>query len=274
MAVPIFKRLESIRSTDPELTPANWCKVQPCKKVTIGSREIILTQPSSSFLVYLLGFLTTGLGIFFLSSRGDELSRLWWGISMVLWGTGALLAGTSYQAFGSEIKCAGRKICTWTSWWEVVYLIFQQLSMDAMLAAVAYSCTEGMLRSLLLLYALAVGTLYTISTLIGGIAAVKPLITFRWMVWVSAPILVVVFIINIYRYYTINDPMDLVLLTAWMLLVLTSCAYCLYDKLNITEKLWGGRKIWFSQNDILHVCLILWMIYIATTVASLIKDSG
>lgn len=274
MKVSIFKRLESIHSTEPELTPASWCEVQPCKKITIGSREIILTQPSSSFLVYLLGFLTVGIGFFFLSSRGDQISRLWWGISMLLWGTGALLAGTSYQAFGYEIKCAGRKTCTWTSWWEVVYLIFQQLSMDAMLVAVAYSSTEGMLRRLLLLYALVTGTLYTISTFLGGIVPVKSLITFRWMVWVSTPVLVVVFIINGYRYYTNNDPMDLALVATWTLLILTSCTYSLYDRLNITEKLWKDRGIWFSQNDILHVCLIFWMIYIATTVTSLIRDIG
>jgi hypothetical protein len=274
MKVSIFKRLESIHSTDPELTPANWCVLQPCKKITIGSRKIILTQPSSSFLVYLLGFLTTGIGLFFLFTRGDQISRLWWGISMLLWGIGALLAGTSYQAFGYEIKCAGRTTCSWTSWWEVVYLIFQQLSMDSMLVAVAYSSAEGMVRWLLLLYALITGALYTISTFLGGLIPVKSLITFRWMVWVSTPVLVIVFIINGYRYYTSNDPMDLALIATWMLLILTSCTYSLYDRLNITEKLWKARGIWFSQNDILHVCLIFWMIFIATTVASLIRDIG
>ncbi len=68
--------------------------------------------------------------------------------------------------------------------------------------------------------------------------------------------------------------MDLALVVTWMLLILTSCIYSLYDRQKITEKLWKDRGIWFSQNDILHVCLIFWMIYIATTVTSLIRDIG
>jgi len=48
----IFGRLQSIPYTNPEVTPANWCAIQPCKQVRIGTREIILTQPSSTFLVY------------------------------------------------------------------------------------------------------------------------------------------------------------------------------------------------------------------------------
>jgi hypothetical protein len=67
--------------------------------------------------------------------------------------------------------------------------------------------------------------------------------------------------------------MDLALLGAWISLLLTMITYCLYDGLDITQKLWArGKGIWFSQNDVLHVCLILWVIYIVTVVANRIKD--
>jgi len=268
-----FSRLKTIRYTDPELTPANWCEAQPCLKIKIASREIILTQPTSTILVYALGLLTIGAGLYFLSIRGSELSRLWWGISLLLWGTGALLAGTSYQAFAYEIKCAGRQSCAWTSWWEVVYLMFQQMSIDAMLVAVAYSCTEGSLQIILSVYALVNAVAYVILTLIGGFVPVKSLITFNLMVRVSTPILLVFFILNGWRYYMLKDPMDLALLGTWILLLLTSAAYWLYDDLEITRKLWArGEGIWFSQNDVLHLCLILWIIYIAAAVANRVKD--
>jgi hypothetical protein len=268
-----FSRLKTIRYTDPELTPANWCEAQPCVKIQIASREMILTQPASTFLVYSLGLLTIGAGLYFLSIRDSEMSRLWWGISLLLWGTGALLAGTSYQAFGYEIKCAGRQFCSWTSWWEVVYLIFQQVSMDAMLVAVAYSCTEGSLQMILSVYALVTAATYVILTLIGGIVPVKSLITFNLMVRVSTPILLFFFILNGWRYYMLRDPMDLALLGSWILLLFTITAYCLYDDLDITRKLWArGEGIWFSQNDVLHICLILWIIYIAAVVANRVKD--
>jgi len=268
-----FSRLKTIQETDPELTPANWCEAQPCVKIQIAYREIILTQPTSTFLVYLLGFLTIGAGLYFLRIRDSEISRLWWGVSLLLWGIGALLAGTSYQAFGYEIKCAGRKSCAWTSWWEVVYLMFQQVSMDAMLVAVAYSCTEGLLLTILSVYALVSAVVYVIFTLLGGIVPVKSLITFNLMVRVSTPILLFLFILNAWRYHMLRDPMDLALLGTWILLLLILAAYYLYDYLDITQKLWArGEGIWFSQNDVLHIGLILWVIYIVMVVANRVRD--
>lgn len=268
-----FRRLKTIRNTDSELTPANWCEAQPCVKIHIASREIILTQPTSTFLVYSLGLLTIGAGLYFLRIRDSEISRLWWGISLLLWGTGALLAGTSYQAFGYEIKCAGRQTCAWTSWWEVVYLMFQQMSIDAMLVAVAYSCTEGSLQMIVLGYALVSAVVYVIFTFVGGMVPVKSLITFNLMVRVSTPIYLLLFILSGWRYYMLRDPMDLAFLGTWILLLLTMTAYWLYDDLEITQKLWArGKGIWFSQNDVLHICLIFWVIYIAAVVANRVKD--
>jgi hypothetical protein len=268
-----FNRLKSIRYTNPKLTPENWCEFQPCVTIKLISKDIILTQPSSTFFVYLLGILTIGVGLSFVWLRGDETSRLWWGISLLLWGIGALLAGTSYQAFGYQIKCAGQETCAWTSWWEVIYLMLQQVSMDALLVAIACSCTEGMLKTVLLGYALLSAVVYVILTFIGGIIPVKSLITFELMVWVSTPLFLIMFTLSAWRYYTLGTTMDLALVGAWVLLLLTMTAYWLYDKLDITPKLWAkGKGTWFSQNDVLHTGLILWMIYIATIVAERVQD--
>jgi hypothetical protein len=67
--------------------------------------------------------------------------------------------------------------------------------------------------------------------------------------------------------------MDLALVGAWVLLLCIMAAYWLYDRLDITPKLWAeGKGIWFSQNDVLHSGLIVWMIYVATVVAGRIRD--
>jgi len=268
-----FSRLKSLPHTDPELTPANWCEVQPCVQIKIASREIILTQPLSTIFVYALGLLTIGAGIYFLRIRESEISRLWWGISLLLWGTGALLAGTSYQAFGYQIKCAGRQACAWTSWWEVVYLMFQQVSMSAMLVAVAYSCTRGTLQTTLFCYALLSALAYVVLAFIGGIVPIKSLITFNLMVGYSTPILLIFLVLNGWRYHTLGDSMDLALLGSWIFLILSCVAYYLYDRLDITRKLWArGNGVWFSQNDVLHICLILWVVFIVLVVATRVRD--
>lgn len=267
-----FRRLDSIRQTDPALTPATWRQVQPCATVRLGAKEIVITQPSSTFFVYLLGVLTIGAGLWFLRIRGEEMSRLWWGIALVLWGIGALLAGTSYQAFGYHIKCAGRATCAWTSWWEVLALIFHQASMDALLAAIAYSCSQGVLQKALLGYALACAAGYGLVTLAGGLVPVRSLITFERMVWVSAPVALIGIVLSGRRYALHGGtPLDRALLGAWALLLATMAAYWLYDRLGITARLWA-RRIWLSQNDVLHVGLMVWVVYLVTVVAQQVRD--
>jgi hypothetical protein len=269
----IIKRLHSIKS-DPEVTPEKWCELQPCINITIGPKEHLLTQPSSSAIVYLLGIITIAIGSYFIQIKGSSTAFLWWGIALLLWGVGTLLAGTSYQAFGYQIKCKGRKICSWTSWWEVVYLILQQLSVDAMLAAVVFSCTTGKWRLFLICLALIWAAGYTILVLIGALLPVKKLITFELMVWISSPIILILIILNSWRYLQLQNPLDLFLLIAWLFLLIVLTAYWIYDKLDITTRLWAkGDGIWFSQNDLLHIGLVLWMFYLSIVVTQYISNN-
>jgi len=265
----VFGRLQSI--PHPDLTCEEWCREQPCMKIRIASREVIISQPLSSFWVYFLGLFLIAVSLYFFQIQNGENSRLWWGISLLLMGIGGLLAGTSYQAFGYEIKCSGRQVCSWTSWWEVVFLMFQQLSVNAMLVAVAYSCTTGTFQIVLLGYALVGSLVFVILICIGGIVPIKCLITFEFMVWVSTPVFFFLCIFNAWRYYKFRDSMDLVFLGSWIMLFGTMAAYWTYSKLGITKKLWA-RGIWFSENDVLHVLLIFWVTYIATVAANRIKD--
>ena len=65
--------------------------------------------------------------------------------------------------------------------------------------------------------------------------------------------------------------MDLVLLGSWFMLVGTLAAYWIYGKQGIPKKLWA-RGIWFSENDVLHVLLIFWMVYTVAVVSNRISD--
>ena len=100
--VKSLKRLDKI--THPELNEDNWQKIQPCKLIKAFGKDFILTQPASSFWVYLLGIQTLIIGLLLFQNK-PSLSQSFWGISLILWGVGALVAGTSYQALGYYIKC-------------------------------------------------------------------------------------------------------------------------------------------------------------------------
>lgn len=255
----------------PDLTKENWGEKQPLKKVKLGTLEFSISQPSSSFLVYLLGVLVIAAGIKFFMIQGAEMSRFWWGISLVLWGVGAIIAGTSYQAFGYELKAARREVCAWTSWWEIIYLILQQLSMNAMTVAIAYSCTTGLLKEILIWYSLIITIIYPILTLIGALTPVKSLITFEWMVEISLPSFIVFLVLNSVRYIQFGTTMDLILIGSWILIYLSWWGYIKYWKSGLTQKLWK-KGIWFSDNDVLHVILIIWALYVLFLMPEYIKD--
>jgi hypothetical protein len=57
----------------------------------------------------------------------------------------------------------------------------------------------------------------------------------------------------------------------WLWLGLTVGAYYLYLVLGVTQAL-RTRGIWFSENDVLHVGLIAWMLFIAFVVAPRLSD--
>jgi hypothetical protein len=151
--------------------------------------------------------------------------------------------------------------------------MFQQVSIDALLVAIAFSSATGTLQRVLLGYSLLSAVGYVAVAFVGAVAPIRALITFESMVWVSTPIFLAVLILNGWRYYRFSNPVDLALLGAWIWLLFTMAAYWLYDKLDFTPKLWArGKGIWFSQNDVLHISLILWMIYLAAVVAHGVKD--
>jgi len=263
-------RLDTI-PYDPPQTPETWLQIQPFAEIGLGAQTIIFVQPSTSIIVYLLRILTIGVGVYFLRIRDSQRSRLWWGVALLLWGLGALLAGTSYEAFSYDIKCAGRDLCVWTSWWEIAYLIVTIWSVDAMLLAVAYSSTAGTLRKRLSVYAILNAVLYFIVVMVGVVIPVKFLISFEFLLVVGFPGILAFFIINGRRYRQFKQPLDRALLVTWVWLGITIIAYFAYFISDNTAALWA-KGIWFTENDVLHIGLILWMFYIAFSVAPKTRD--
>lgn len=262
--------LESLPYSPPQ-TPASWLQIQPFMELKIAGEAFILVQPSTSAIVYLLGVLTIIFGVYLLRVRGDHRSRLWWGVALVLWGAGALLAGTSYEAFSYQIKCAGRTACLWTSWWEIVYLAVSAASIDAMLLAAAFSSATGKLRRALISYGSANAVLYCGVLITGALLPVKFLISFELLLLVATPGILVLLGLNGWRYIKRKLPVDLALCGIWLGLGAVIGAYFLYYSLGITPILWA-EGVWFSENDVLHIGLILWMIAVVRVVTRHVQD--
>jgi hypothetical protein len=261
---------ESILYT-PRQTAESWLTIQPYATVRAGAGSIILVQPSTSAIVYLLGLITIAAGAYYLAIRKEQRSRLWWGIALLLWGAGALVAGTSYEAFSYYLKCAGRPACIWTSWYEIAYLVFSVASIDAMLVAAAYSGAMGKWRKGLTAYAAIHIALYTLIVLVGALLPVKFLISFELLILVSAPAIVIFLVLYGRRYARLKQPGDLAQLGAWGWLILTIAAYFGYYLSGLPQRLWA-QGTWFSENDVLHIGLILWMLYLTFVQARLVVD--
>ena len=112
---------------------------------------------------------------------------------------------------------------------------------------------------------------YAIAVLIGTLVPVKFLVSFEMLILFAAPSIVIFLLLNAIRFSRLRQRSDLLLLITWGWLILTIGAYFLYYLSGLTQALWV-RGIWFSENDVLHIGLIIWMIYIAWMVAPKVED--
>ena len=221
----------------PKTTPTQWCESMPC--VELFSSGVTLTQPTSTLLIYFLGLMWLWVGWRFWQLDDEQKSSRWWSIAMTLGGIAAISAGTSYQAFGFELKCTEREFCTWTSWWEIAYLAMQVGSVNAMLAGVAYACTKGLTRRLLLTYALVNTVIYCCVVAAGAFLPNRFMISFEMLVLFSTPAFLACFLINGWRYINNKSNKDNILLRAWIIMFVTNALYFGYLLLGYTQILWS-----------------------------------
>lgn len=262
------RHLDAIPFT-PLTTPEQWCASRPC--IDLGG--VIWNEPLGTFLVDLLAAASMWVGWRIWRSRGSEKSRFWWALAMGLGGVAAGVAGTSYQAFSYELKCAERAFCAWTSWWEVAYLTIQNASIDGMVIAVAHSSTRGAFRRGLIRYAWANALLHLAVTAYGAIGASPLLISFELLLAFSLPGLAIGLGLNATRFWRHRTALDRALLGAWLWLVATNALYYGYLVAGYTQALWqDGRGFYFSENDVLHVGMIGWAVYVLLVVAPHVKD--
>ena len=172
-------------------------------------------------------------------------------------------------------KCAGLDLCRLTNAWEVGYSLTQASSVSAMLIAVAHACTTGALRRGLILFAAINALTYLAVTVIGVLAPSAALLSFGVLMLFALPGILIVVVVAGRRYVAMRDPMDRSLVVAAVLLVLVQVAYFGYYAAGITAVLWDdGDGFFFSENDVLHIGMTLWLWYVVAVVGRHLRDAS
>lgn len=254
---------------EPLTTPQQWCERRPC--LVVG--DLVVNEPLGSFLVFLLALLWIGVGLHFLRGHQGQRSRLWLGVALVLGGVGAAQAGISYQAFSYLLKCAGREYCQLTNGFEVGYSVTQAVSVSAMLTAVAYACTSGRLRGGLIAYSLINAVSYVLVSIAGVMLPDRVLLSFEVLMLFALPGIFLVIGIAARGLATGRGASNRSLLIAALLLLVVQAAYFSYAAAGLTARLWqDGQGFYFSENDVLHVGMILWLLYMFLCVGKYLRD--
>lgn len=261
-------KLDQLQSS-PATTPEQWCEQRPC--VNVG--DTVVNEPLGTFLVFALAALWVGVGIYFIAAARGQRSRRWLGIALILGGLGAAQAGISYQAFSYELKCAGKQVCSLTNGFEVGYSITQAWSVSAMLAAVAFACTIGRARRGLIIFAIINAALYCVVAALGVFLPSALLLSFSVLMLFALPGIVIVIIVAAKRGRVTHGRMESGIVWAAVLLVLVQVAYYAYYAAGITASLYdGGKGFYFSENDVLHVGMILWLGFVLWKLGPTLAD--
>lgn len=253
---------------EPLQTPVAWLSSHPY--ISIG--DLILSQPVSTIIVYLLALLTVLVGVYFIRTGNGQQSRLWWGLFLILTGIGAGLAGTSYQAFTYEIKCRGYEYCLWTSWWEITYMICTVAGAGAAFIGVAYAFFSEKARRCWSVFAIAGTLAYILVVLTGVLLSSRFLLSFELMVMFVFVGFSAISVQCFCYYRKAKDRLMLNVIWVGLLLPGVIAVYYVALATGFGGFLWE-RGIWFTENDLLHVLMIGWVLFIYVMLGKSLQDA-
>lgn len=253
----------------PLTTPEKFLSGMPHTTISIFGLDLVLIQPSSTFFVYFLGVVMILIGIYFLTTKKAQQSRQYWAIGLILWGISAIVAGTSYQAFGYEIKCRGREYCLFTSDYELVYMLLTAYCINFLVVATGFTSVGPSGRKRLIYFALIDSAAYSIYMLIGAILPVKFLVSYEGFMAFIGVNFVVMFLLNIRHYIRHKDILNRNLIAIWIAFLLVNVGYFVFLLGGFGTNLYQNLGLWFNENDVLHILLVIW----AGMIFFLLKDT-
>jgi hypothetical protein len=252
-------------------TPEEWLASHFHVRIQAGQFDFVFAEPSSTILVYGLGVILLWTAWRFYAHKKDSVTGKLWALGLLVWAMSTFSAGTSYQAFSYEIKCAGKALCSWTSWWEIWYMALFVLSMGIIAAAVSFSSLSRDARKPFLLYLLVITLIYEVLLFTGAFLPNQFMASFEFMLLFVIPTFLVLFAINLRNYLRHKEMLELRLLLAWVLMAVVTAAYFGFLLSGIAKQLWEVG-IWFNANDVLHIGLVGWVLYLVFRCEQLIVD--
>ena len=253
------------------MSSESWLEAHSWVEISFLNITYIFAEPSSTFIVYSLGIIAIVYGIKLMRKNNLQKSLIWCGIDVRIKNKKVKSAGTSYQAMSYELKCANQTTCLWTTWWEIIYLLLSVASVNSMMFAQSYSCVAGKKRFGMQLYGLLNSIIYMVILILGIALPVKFMLSFELMVLFLIPGFIFFMIQNVRRYRLGKNRMDIIFIRIWLILAIVMILYFGYLLLGISDWFWDFG-IWFTSNDILHIGLIIWMVYIGHNTAKYVKD--
>lgn len=222
--------------------------------IYLSNVNLYFQQPFSSILVFAMGLVIIYIGWVYV--KHSNFVTIWLGINFFFWGLGAIVAGISYQAFGADLKCALYDSCRFTHLVELFYMSLTVISINALLIAYSgfhASKTAQRLQSLALF---SVGA-YSLLQGIGMVVPVKFLLTYEFMlIFLSVNIVIMMWTDYTQRSSEVHKR----LFIWWIVFLFVNLAYFIALFSGYAAPLYQTTGIWFNENDVLHLFLLLWML--------------
>jgi len=141
----------------------------------------------------------------------------------------------------------------------------------AAFSGVATSCLSKSQQRFWSTYAVLTTIIYNINVLAGTILAHRFLVSFEMMLLFCFFGGCSIFIITARQYYRNRDTLTKHYLGIWIDLVVVIMVYYLYYMGGFAVELWS-HGIWFSENDVLHVLMMAWVLGIYFVLRNDLKD--
>ncbi|MFI3228743.1 MAG: hypothetical protein R3Y23_01080 [Bacillota bacterium] len=268
----VLENTETLLLT-PIITADAFLESMPYLTFNWFGNEVVLQQLSSTIMVEGLGLAIVVVGIIIAITKRANKTGLYWGIGLVLWGLGAAVAGVSYQAFGYELKAAGQEYVLFTSNWELSYMILTAFATNYMLVGTAYATTEGKVRKNLTIFAICHSIAYGFYMLIGAVFAIEFLISYFGFVVFVAIDFIIMFYLNVTHMIKYQDKFSKNLIWAWIDFAVANIGYFICYWCSMGTKLYENYGVWFTENDVLHLLLLVWAIHFFIVLMSVVPKT-